>query len=137
MTGALGRLQAHRLWQPFTYLAVGGWNTVFGLGLFWLAYRFLGATVNYLVLLAVCNLLAISNAFACYKLLVFRTRGNWRREYVRFWAVYGVATLAGIGIVALLVQALGMAPVTANFLATGVVIAGGFIGHKRISFAGG
>jgi putative flippase GtrA len=135
MTGTLARLQGHRLWQPFTYLAVGGWNTVFGLGLFWIAYRYLGSSVNYLVLLACCNLLAITNAFVCYKFLVFRTRGNWLREYVRFWAVYGVATLVGIGIVALLVQAIGMSPVTANFLATAVVIAGGFIGHKRVSFA--
>ncbi len=37
MSGTLARLQAHRLWQPLSYLAVGGWNTVFGLGLFWLA----------------------------------------------------------------------------------------------------
>jgi putative flippase GtrA len=135
VTGPLQRLRAHRLWQPFTYLAVGGWNTLFGLGLFWLAYRSLGPTVNYLVLLAGCNLLAITNAFVCYKVLVFRTRGNWWREYIRFWAVYGVSTLIGLGIVALLVQVLGMAPVTANFLATGVVIVGGFIGHKRVSFA--
>ena len=136
MTGWLDRAQGHRLWQPFSYLAVGGWNTVFGLGLFWLAYRSLGTSVNYLVLLAGCNLLAITNAFVCYKLLVFRTRGNWVREYVRFWAVYGAATVAGIGLVALLVQFLGMSPVTANFLSTGVVILAGFAGHKWFSFAG-
>ena len=136
MTGVIGRVQGHRLWQSFAYLAVGGWNTVFGLSLFWLAYRFLGQSVNYLMLLAVCNLLAISNAFVCYKLLVFRTRGNWLREYLRFGAVYGLATLIGIGVVALLVQAVGMTPVAANFLTTGVVIVGSFVGHKTVSFAG-
>ena len=135
MREALARVRAHRLWQPFTYLAVGGWNTAFGLGLFWVVYRLLGSTVNYLVLLAGCNLLAITNAFVCYKFLVFRTRGNWVREYARFWAVYGVSTLAGIGLVALLVQALGMSPVNANFLATGLVVVVGFAGHRWFSFA--
>ncbi len=50
--------------------------------------------------------------------------------------MYGASSLVGFGLVALLVQAAGMSPVTANFLATGVVVAAGFAGHKWISFGG-
>ncbi len=135
MSGTLDTLRNHKLRKPVTYLLVGGWNTLFGVGLFTLTYRWLGASVSYLVLLVVCNVLAITNAFVGYKLLVFRTRGGWLGEYARFWTVYGASTVVGIAVVALLVEVLGMNPVVANLLSTGIVIAASFLGHSRFSFA--
>ena len=121
---------------PFIrYLFVGGWNTLFGVGLYALVYAWLGARVNYLVLLIPCNILAITNAYFCYKLFVFRTRGNWLREYLRFYVVYGGAALIGVGLVALCVQLLHMHPVWANIVTTAVTVVCSFFGHQRISFA--
>ena len=131
----LTHLQTHRLWQSFAYLAVGGWNTFFGAGLYALAYTLLHPHVHYLMILVACNILAITNAFLCYKLLVFRTRGNWLREYLRFYVVYGVAMILGMGLVVLLVQRGGLHPVVANLLTTAVTVACSFFGHRHISFA--
>ncbi|MEI6212273.1 MAG: GtrA family protein [bacterium] len=117
------------------YLLVGGWNTLFGVGVYALAYHLLHDRVHYLVLLIPCNILAITNAYVCYKLVVFRTRGNWLREYLRFYLVYGAALLMGIGGMVLLVQLLHMHPVWANILTTALTIVCSFFGHKRISFA--
>ena len=132
---ALTRLRAHRLWQPFAYLAVGGWNTLFGVGLYALAYALLHHRVHYLVLLVFCNILAITNAYLCYKLLVFRTQGNWWREYLRFYLIYGAAMLLGMGLVVLFVQALGVHPVLANILTTALTVVCSFFGHRHVSFA--
>ena len=129
------RAQAHPLWQPVAYLVVGGWNTLFGVGLYALAYFLLKDRVNYFTLLICCNLIAITNAFVCYKLFVFKTKGNWPREYLRFCGVYGVAMLLGMGLVAALVQLLHLHPVLANIAVTGLTIIISFIGHKHVSFA--
>lgn len=135
MPSLFHRAQAHRFWQPFAYLLVGGWNTVFGIGFYALVYYWLKDTFNYFVLLIPCNVVAITNAYLCYKLFVFKTQGNWLREYLRFYVVYGLAMLLGMGLVALLVQAFHLHPVLANTATTALTIVVSFIGHKRISFA--
>ena len=129
------RAQRHRLWQPVAYMAVGGWNTIFGVGSYALAYYALHDRVNYFVLMIPCNVIAITNAFFCYKVFVFRTRGNWLREYLRFYVVYGAATLFGMGTVVFLVQVFNLHPVLANVVTSSSTILISFIGHKRISFA--
>jgi len=48
-----------------------GWNTVFGPGVYALAYHLWHARVHYLVLVDPCNIIAITNAYVCYKLLCF------------------------------------------------------------------
>jgi len=117
------------------YLAVGGWNTVFGIGFYVLAYLWLKDYVNYFVLLIPCNIIAITNAYLCYKLFVFRTRGNWLREYLRFYVIYGLSTVLSMGLVALGVQVFALHPIVAQTLAAGVTIVASFFGHKNISFA--
>jgi putative flippase GtrA len=133
----LTHAQRHPLWQPAIYLIVGGWNTVFGVGLYALLYFLIGHRINYFVLMIPCNILAITNAYVCYKLFVFRTRGNWLREYLRFYVVYGAAMLIGMALVVLFVQVFHMHPVLASIWTTGITVVCSFIGHKRISFAPG
>ncbi len=123
-----------KLRQAFVYLVVGGWNTVFGIGLYALAYSLLGRRINYFELLIPCNIIAITNAYVCYKFFVFRTRGNWLREYLRFYIVYGAAMVIGVVLVAFFVQAFNMQPIIANMLSASVTAACSFFGHKRISF---
>ena len=120
--------------QMILYLAAGGWNTVFGLGLYWLAYRLFGERVHYMVIAVAVNVLAITNAFLCYKLLVFRTKGNWLREYVKCWIVYGGGALASMALMWLMVGLSGLNPVLANFIGTVIVVVASYFGHKFFSF---
>jgi putative flippase GtrA len=121
--------------QPIAYVAVGAWNTIFGFGLFALAYKVLGSAVNYMLLLGACNILAITNAYICYKVFVFRTRGNWPKEYGRFLAVYGLATAIGMAGIGALVQGFHLHPVAANAIVTIGTIVISYVGHKRFSFS--
>jgi putative flippase GtrA len=125
-----------KLQQAFRYLVVGGWNTVFGIGLYAAAYSYFKSTINYLVLLILCNIIAITNAYICYKFFVFKTTGNWLREYLRFYIVYGASILISFLLVAFFVQVLKMHPVRANILSTAITVVLSFVGHKRISFEG-
>ena len=116
------------------YLLVGGWNTLFGVGLYTLLYALWGNRKNYLLLAVAVNILAITNAYLCYKFFVFRTRGHYLREYLKCYAVYGTGALLGMAGLFLLVSLAGMNPLWANILLTGITVVLSYFGHKFFSF---
>lgn len=120
--------------QFIRYLLVGGWNTVFGLAAYAGLYYWLGDRVHYLVLGIPANILAITNAFICYKLIVFRTHGNILREYFRCYIVYGGMMLAGAATLYMQVEWLGMPPVAANCVSTVVLTFVSYLSHRNFSF---
>ncbi len=130
--------------QIFRYILVGGWNTVFGYTCFVLINRWLSQVhpaYSYIVAYLASNLIAISVAFFGYKWFVFRTHGNYLREWLRCFAVYGgsmvLSTVALAPLVGLIRRFSGyqtQAPYIAGALvAIGAVISS-FFGHKHISF---
>ena len=122
------------VWRIVRYLVVGGWNTFFGVGLFTFLYWLWGTQKNYLLIGIAVQILAVTNAFLCYKWIVFRTRGNYLREYLKCWTVYGSSALIGTAGMVLLVELAGMNPVWANILLTALGIAWSYLGHRFFSF---
>ncbi len=120
--------------QFIRYGLIGGWNTVFGLGVYTLLFELLGKHVNYLALTIPANILAITNAFLCYKLIVFKTKGNWWREYWRCYTVYGSGALLGMGLLFILVTGCGIYPVAAQFITVPLIMIISYLGHKFFSF---
>lgn len=130
------------LFQFGRYLLVGGFNTVFGYGLFallnWLLTR---VPYGYLWATFFSNLIAITVAFLGYKWFVFRTRGRYLREWLRCLGVYGSSIALGLVGMAILVPVLRhymSKPQAASYLAAallmGVTVIFSFLGHKHISF---
>lgn len=121
--------------EVLAYLIAGGWNTLFGMALYFLGYWLFGEHIHYLILAVPVNILAITNAFICYKLFVFRTKGNWLREYLKCYVVYGGGTVVSMTLLWLLKELLEMNPVVANAIATVIVVICSFFGHKYFSFS--
>jgi putative flippase GtrA len=125
------------------YLLVGGFNTVFGYGLFALlnwSFKGLG-TYSYMLAAVVSNLIAITVAFLGYKWFVFRTRGNYLLEWIRCLGVYGSSMLIGLAGLAILTPMLRrnlsrpeLASYVAAAIMTAVTVLFSFLGHKNISF---
>jgi putative flippase GtrA len=116
------------------FLLTGGWNTVFGVGIYALLYACLHKYVHYLVLLIPANILAITNAYVGYKLFVFRTRGNIWREYLRCYVVYGGAMLLGALIMFILVDGFGWNPVVSQVVCVAVTTVCSYFSHRNYSF---
>ena len=116
------------------FLVTGVWNTVFGVLVYIILYEGLKQWVNYLVLLIPGNILAITNAYICYKLFVFKTRGNIIREYLRFYVVYGGAMLLGFVLMFVLVDGLKLNPVAAQILCVPISIIFSYCSHRNYSF---
>jgi len=132
--------------EVLRYLLVGGFNTVFGYGLFALLnWLFTGmGRYSYMYATFLASLISITVAFLGYKWFVFRTHGNYLAEWIRCLGVYGstvLISLAGMPILVPLLQSALSHPERASYIAgaimTGVSIIFGFFGHKKVSFREG
>jgi putative flippase GtrA len=131
------------LLQFVRYILVGGFNTVFGYGVFALLnWSFTGfGPYSYMYAAVLANFVAISVAFLGYKWFVFRTRGNYLREWIRCFGVYGSSALIGLVGLPILVPILrphlhnpGQSSYIAAAMLTVVTVIFSFLGHKNISF---
>jgi putative flippase GtrA len=130
--------------QFLRYLVIGGWNTVFGYSCFFLMNRWLSTFIHaypYIVAALASSLINITVAFLGYKWFVFRTRGNYLREWLRTLTIYSgsiiFSTLALAPLVGLIrhtTRYQSEAPyIAAAILAIFTVIAS-FLGHRHFSF---
>jgi len=85
--------------------------------------------------------LAITVAFLCYKHFVFRTKGNYLKEWLKCFAVYGISTPAELIILPLATKAflLSMlthpyAPFLAGIVNSVVIACYSYFAHKKFSF---
>jgi putative flippase GtrA len=95
--------------QFFRYLCVGVFNTLFGYCTFAAALYFLNLALpqrflSLTVVLAsiVSTPLNITVAYFGYKFLVFKTHGNYLREWLKCFAVYGTSMIPGLVILSVL-----------------------------------
>jgi putative flippase GtrA len=125
------------------YLLVGAWNTLFGYGTFAALVFILDPVLahGYVLANVLSGLVNITVAFLGYKWFVFRTKGNYLREWARAFAVYSTGIAVGTICLPALVQALrygaGLgrsAPYIAGALITGAGVILSFFGHKRFTF---
>jgi putative flippase GtrA len=135
--------QRTQLSQAIRYLLVGGFNTCFGYGLF-VAFNYLfrglgvyGSEIASLL----SNIIAITAAFLGYKRFVFRTHGNYLREWLRCLSIYGGSMLFALAalppLTLLLRHRLGHPQMASNVAAailTVVTVLGSYLGHKYFSF---
>jgi len=143
----MAKLTAHIPPAQFTrYLLVGIWNTAFGYGTYAGLTALLTPHIShaYVVASLLANLLSITSAFLAYKWFVFRTQGNYLREWMRCVAVYGGASLLGTLLLPIFVFALrhftrfdSSAPYIAGAALMGLNVVASFLGHKKFSFAAG
>lgn len=129
--------------QLIRYLAVGACNTLFGYGCYALFTMLLSPLLAYGYVLAslLANIFSITFAFLGYKWFVFKTEGNYLREWVRCLGVYAGSMLLSAAalpfVVAVVRRQTGRdhsAPYIAGAIVLVFSIAFSFLGHRHISF---
>lgn len=119
--------------QSIRYIITGIWNTVFGILVYALLIKLLGEN-HYILLAVVSNIISITNAYICYKLFVFKTKGNILKEYLKCYVVYGLSMLLGLLLLYVFVDIAGINPVMANIISVLLLTIVSFIGHRYYSF---
>ena len=135
--------QRAQFWQVVRYLLVGGFNTCFGYALF-VAFNYLFRALGVYgseIASLLGNVIAITVAFLGYKWFVFRTHGNYLREWLRCLSVYGSSMLFALvmlpPLTLLLRRWYGHSQMASNVAAailTVVTVAASYFGHKHFSF---
>jgi putative flippase GtrA len=135
--------QRAQFWQVVRYLLVGGFNTCFGYVLF-VAFNYLFRALGVYgseIASLLGNIIAITVAFLGYKWFVFRTHGNYLREWLRCLSVYGSSVLFSLvmlpPLILLLRRWYGHSQMASNVAAailTVVTVAASYFGHKHFSF---
>jgi putative flippase GtrA len=126
------------------YLAVGACNTAFGYACFALFTLLLTPIFTYGYVLAslLANLFSITFAFFGYKWFVFKTKGNYLREWIRCVGVYATSMIVSAAALPFVVGFIRRQPGhdrSAPYIAGAIVLVFSvlfsFFGHRHISFA--
>jgi putative flippase GtrA len=134
--------------EVIRFLLVGVFNTVFTLALysfFVILYsRFLphrGKPLIADIAQISTKPVAITVAFLCYKHFVFRTQGNYLKEWIRCFAVYGISTPVELIILPLathiflsFAQTHSSAPFLAGVVNSAIIAMYSYFAHKKFSF---
>jgi putative flippase GtrA len=116
------------------YLLVGGWNTLFGWAVFVILQLTVGATIGYMAVLVIAQVVSVINAYLGYRWLVFRVQGSWWLDFFRFSTVYWIVFAVNLAALPLMVSVLGMNVIVAQTLFLVVTVIASYIAHNRFSF---
>ena len=139
------------------YLIVGGWNTLFGYVCFALLYYLLSARfadINIVIpkgfmalvsddvvvplgsalIVIINNVITVTNNYVWYKLFVFKTKGNYLREYLRFYAVYAVALVFNLIALPLMVDILKLNAYASQAAITVCIIIMSYVANNKFAF---
>jgi putative flippase GtrA len=123
--------------EQLLYLVVGGWNTVFGYGIWALLQFLLGNHLHYLVVVLISWPIAVLNAYIGYRYVVFRSRDSILREFPRFSLVYVVTLVVNLALLPIALQVLPLNIYAVQALLTVLVVVCSYLSHKYFSFRGG
>jgi putative flippase GtrA len=120
--------------EKLRFLVVGGWNAAFSYGMLWILDSLLHDRLHYSLILTLNWVIGVTQNLFTFKLLVFRTRGNWLKEYLRSYVVYAGSFALNLAIVAVIMELWRPRLVIAQLPALVVVVTISYFGHKYFTY---
>lgn len=120
--------------QPIRFLVTGGWNTAFAYISLAVLYYFLSNKMHYMAILVLSGVINITNAYICHKFFVFRTKGDYIKEYLRYYVVYSVPMAIGLVSFPFCLEVLKMNFYVTQAVLTFITVIISYFGHKHVSF---
>ena len=118
--------------EKLRFLLVGGFNTVVSYLLFAFLYKVIGWHYN--TALTVQYLITVNMSVLTMRYYVFRSSGNFGREFVKAWSVYIFIFFFNAAMLNLFVKVLSLQPLLAQALYLVISTVVTFILHKYLSF---
>lgn len=120
--------------KPIRFIVIGGWNTAFAYISLAILYYLLSDKIHYMIIIAFSGIINITNAYICHKFFVFKTKGNYVKEYLRYYAVYSVPMAIGFIAFPICIEILKMNFYVTQALLTSITVIISYFGHKHVSF---
>lgn len=119
------------------FLIAGGFNTAAGYSLVFLGQYILSGSLPPQVIFVLAYLVASVLAFSVMKHLVFRTSGNYLREYGRYLLSSAASVLMGIIVLSLFIHYLGLNEYAGQFFAMSASVITSYIALQYYAFSRG
>jgi putative flippase GtrA len=116
------------------FLIAGSVNTAFSYLSFAALYYILSHFIRDTPIWIASAVINITFSFVTHKVYVFRTRGNWVRAYMRYYAVYAIPFFLGLTAFTLFVDVVHVNAYVAQALIIFVNTVISYVGHKYFSF---
>lgn len=123
--------------QTLRYLLVGGGNVAFTLAVFWLFDRLWTDTIGVQAVYWSSSLIGIINGFVWQRILVWRSRGSWRGEFVKFVVVNLAVSITNSGLLFLAVTLVGWPAFPSQVVITAVLVVATFLINRAWVFGAG
>lgn len=132
--------------EKVRFLFVGGWNTAVSLLVLWLFERLIpygpgsalavavGIIAAKQIVLALAWVVTVTQNLFSFKLLVFRTKGHWIREYARMYVTYAGTFLIESVMIQVISGSLGWSLVWSKLPTLVVTTVLSYLGHKYFTF---
>jgi putative flippase GtrA len=117
-----------------SFLIAGVVNTIFGYAAALFIYRFFYESIGLITVSILSNIISISFAFLSYKIFIFKTKGNWIKEYLRCYLVYGVSAGMSVVMIWILVKLCEFPFWFAQGLSIGIIVAFSYLAHNKFTF---
>lgn len=122
--------------QEWRYVAVGGWNTLFGLLAFTVLFLAFEENLGYGWILLAAQVIATLQAHLARRRLVWASHGAYIPELLRFSVVYALSYAMNLTALALLVEVFQWQVLPSQFLATSAIVVATFTINRTWTFKG-
>jgi len=117
------------------FLATGVFNSLFGLMMFpFFFYVLEEYNFHYLIILTISQFISIIFAYLTNKFLVFKTKGNYLDEFLKFISFHLTHFIINIIALPILVEFFKLQPVVAQIFFATLVIISSYFWQSRITF---
>lgn len=121
--------------KKLRFLIAGGVNTLVGLSVYPILYFFLEPSgFRYLEVLLIAQIICITFSFISNKYFVFKTKGNIKKEYIKFFTFYGLYLLLNLVCLPFLVEIVKITPVISQTIFSIAIIISSYFWHNFITF---
>jgi putative flippase GtrA len=121
--------------KKLRFLIAGGINTLIGLSVYPALYFLtspLGA--GYIQVLLWAQIICITFSFVTNKYFVFKTKGNIKKEYAKFFAFYAIYFAINLIFLPIMVEGLGISPIIAQTIFSIAIVISSYFWHNFITF---
>ncbi len=116
------------------FLIVGSWNTGFSLLVFIVILKLIG---HYQITLVFSHIIGVFNSFLTFKFLVFRSRGNFLKEYIKVNIVYIIYFILNFVMLTFAVEVLKLGEVFSQVVISGIMTVFSYMMNKYFTFSDG
>jgi putative flippase GtrA len=116
------------------YFFIALWNTIFGYLIGILFYNFLHNCLHIIIIGIIINFLTITMSFLTYKFFVFKSEGNWLKEYLKCFSVYSFIIMINLLLIWALVDYFRIAFWIAQIIVGFITTIFSYFGHLLFTF---